>query len=238
MLGLDVDMEADLGIDSIKRVEILAAATQALQPHSTEPTAVSEERMEVLTRRSGPCGALDRGIPRRWTPPPATATPRSRPPQQPRRRTSRPRHPTQPPPRCPVSSPPSWTPRSAPPTTALWGVVAITDDGQGAATALAGSLRGQGIDVALIRHRSGPLDIGPDGYAASLDDAQATRGLIDAVRQRQGSISTLVHLLPLCVGPAFEALDVGDQQARVDLEARSLLHLAQATSADLADLAW
>ncbi|HEV7452230.1 MAG TPA: beta-ketoacyl synthase N-terminal-like domain-containing protein, partial [Pseudonocardiaceae bacterium] len=50
MLGLDVDMETDLGIDSIKRVEILAAATQSLQSDSTQPTTVSEERMEILTK--------------------------------------------------------------------------------------------------------------------------------------------------------------------------------------------
>ncbi|MGB7796333.1 MAG: SDR family NAD(P)-dependent oxidoreductase [Pseudonocardiaceae bacterium] len=231
MLGLDVDMEADLGIDSIKRVEILAAATQALQPHSTEPTAVSEERMEVLTKVRTLRGlieaflAMDPAASNGHAPvPPATTAPAT--------------HIEAETPDTTATEVPRFlaTVVNAPlgsATTALSGVVAITDDGQGAATALAGSLRGQGIDVALIRHRSGPLDIGPDGYAASLDDAQATRGLIDAVRQRQGSISTLVHLLPLCVGPAFEALDVGDQQARVDLEARSLLHLAQATSADL-----
>jgi acyl carrier protein len=47
MLGLDQDLEAELGIDSIKRVEILGA----LQKNLPEPLAASvRERMESLTR--------------------------------------------------------------------------------------------------------------------------------------------------------------------------------------------
>jgi acyl carrier protein len=47
MLGLDQDLEAELGIDSIKRVEILGA----LQKSLPEPLAASvKERMESLTR--------------------------------------------------------------------------------------------------------------------------------------------------------------------------------------------
>ncbi|HEY3691199.1 MAG TPA: SDR family NAD(P)-dependent oxidoreductase [Pseudonocardiaceae bacterium] len=233
MLGLDVDMEADLGIDSIKRVEILAAATQSLQPDSTTPAAVNEERMETLTKARTLRAlitaflAMDPATSNGHAPVPATGnghapTPAAGNGHAPITDTELPRFvPT-------VVDAPIGTA-----TTSLSGVVAITDDGQGVATALAESLRGRGIDVALIRHRPGPLDIGPDEYAASLDDAQATSDLIEAVRQQQGAITGLVHLLPLRAGPAFDALEVGDQQARVNLEARSLLHLAQAASADL-----
>ncbi len=233
MLGLDIDMETDLGIDSIKRIEILAAATQSLQLDSTQSTTVSEENMEILAKARTLRAlvqaflAMDPTSSNGHAPPPPAA------PQATARTTDE------------VTSPPSAdseVPRFLPTvvdapigtaTRPLSGVVAITDDGQGVATALAESLRGRGIAVALIRDRQGPLDIGPDEYAASLGDAQGARGLIEAVRQRQGAISCLVHLLPLCAGPSFEALDVGGQQARVDLEARSLLHLAQAASADL-----
>ena len=233
MLGLDVDMEADLGIDSIKRVEILAAATQSLQPDSTTPAAVNEERMETLTKARTLRAlitaflAMDPATSNGHAPVPAAGnghapTPAAGNGHAPITDTELPRFvPT-------VVDAPIGTA-----TTSLSGVVAITDDGQGVATALAESLRGRGIDVALIRHRPGPLDIGPDEYAASLDDAQATSDLIEAVRQQQGAITGLVHLLPLRAGPAFDALEVGDQQARVNLEARSLLHLAQAASADL-----
>jgi acyl carrier protein len=47
MLGLDQDMEAELGIDSIKRVEILGA----LQKTLPEPLAANvQSKMETLTR--------------------------------------------------------------------------------------------------------------------------------------------------------------------------------------------
>ena len=47
MLGLDQDLEAELGIDSIKRVEILGA----LQKSLPQPLATTvQEQMESLTR--------------------------------------------------------------------------------------------------------------------------------------------------------------------------------------------
>jgi acyl carrier protein len=56
MLGLDQDMEAELGIDSIKRVEILGA----LQKSLPEPLAASvKERMESLTRVKSLNGIVD-----------------------------------------------------------------------------------------------------------------------------------------------------------------------------------
>ncbi len=36
MLGLDADLEGDLGIDSIKRVEIAGTFTQGLRPASAK----------------------------------------------------------------------------------------------------------------------------------------------------------------------------------------------------------
>ncbi|MGH3940756.1 MAG: SDR family oxidoreductase [Pseudonocardiaceae bacterium] len=221
MLGLDVDMEADLGIDSIKRVEILAAASQSLQLDSApEPTTLSEARMEVLTK-----ARTLRTLVQAFLSLDPTGGNGHTPPAMPLTKQA-------------GSEIPRFRPTvvDAPIGTAnrvLSGVIAITDDEQGVAPALAESLRRHGIEIALIRDRQGPLDIGPAGYAASLGNAQATRDLIAAIRQRQGAISCLVHLLALRAGPPFEELDVHGQQARVDLEARSLLHLAQATSADL-----
>ena len=57
MLGLDRDMEAELGIDSIKRVEILGA----LQKNLTEPYSTSvKEQMESLTRVKSLNGIVDK----------------------------------------------------------------------------------------------------------------------------------------------------------------------------------
>ena len=45
MLGLDANLEADLGIDSIKRVEIIAAFRRAVLPSMGEPPAAFMERV-------------------------------------------------------------------------------------------------------------------------------------------------------------------------------------------------
>ena len=45
MLGLDANLEADLGIDSIKRVEIIAAFRRAVIPSMGEPPASFMERV-------------------------------------------------------------------------------------------------------------------------------------------------------------------------------------------------
>src|SRR5207245_8033422 len=56
MLDLDVNMEADLGIDSIKRVEILGALRQALPP---AVGARVQGALETLTRAKTLRGVVD-----------------------------------------------------------------------------------------------------------------------------------------------------------------------------------
>lgn len=51
LLGLDLDMEADLGIDSIKRIEILGALQQADQNHAWSSDAGMEEVAKLKTLR-------------------------------------------------------------------------------------------------------------------------------------------------------------------------------------------
>jgi acyl carrier protein len=70
MLGLDQDMEAELGIDSIKRVEILGAFQKML------PTAVGamvQDQMENLTRVKSLKGVVDRVVAQSGTVAPAAA---------------------------------------------------------------------------------------------------------------------------------------------------------------------
>ncbi|MGH8929118.1 MAG: SDR family NAD(P)-dependent oxidoreductase [Egibacteraceae bacterium] len=222
MLGLDVDLEADLGIDSIKRIEILGAAQQTVWP-SDEPM-MHEDRMEPLVKARTlralveaimAMDATNRDDERRLQPEePVGVAPGADAALSRLVATA-------------VDAPIGET------VFPLSGVVAITDDEQGVARTLAELLRARGLDVALIRDRQGRLEAGADGYAARLGDAEAARGLVEAIHERQGPISCLVHLLPLRAGPPFEELDVRAWQARLDLETRSLFHLAQATSADL-----
>ncbi|MGI9002886.1 MAG: SDR family oxidoreductase [Pseudonocardia sp.] len=262
MLGLDIDMEAELGIDSIKRVEILAAAQQSLQLNSADSSMVTEEHMETLTKARTLRGLVEaflatastNGIPTNGSGPvPADGT-GEEPPQLQLNGTAP--DPAAQPASATVATPasdaaeapqangggvvPRFFPRAVDvplgeATRPLSGVIAITDDEQGVARALAESLRGQGIDVALIRDRQAGAGGGPGAYAAALGDAKDARRVVQDIRGHQGAVTGLVHLLPLRSAPSAESLDTPDPgwQARVDLETRSLFHLAQALSGDL-----
>jgi acyl transferase domain-containing protein/NAD(P)H-dependent flavin oxidoreductase YrpB (nitropropane dioxygenase family) len=226
MLGLDVDLEADLGIDSIKRVEILGAAQQSLP--SFGASMMGEERMEPLTRARTLRELVEAVI--------ATggAEPAAREAQavQAVGETAS----------AGAAEVPRFMPAvvDAPLSTAtspVSGVVVITDDEEGIARDLATLLRAGEVDVALIRDRRGASgvasEVEPDAYAADLGDPAAARGLVEAVRRWQGPIGALVHLSPLRAGAPFEALDAAGWQARLSLETNALFHLAQAVANDL-----
>ncbi|MGQ0774801.1 MAG: SDR family oxidoreductase [Pseudonocardiales bacterium] len=233
MLDLDADLEADLGIDSIKRVEILGAAQQALSPsgdvlgEGMESLAVAKTLRalaEAIATTAGPPGPVTNGsapVTNGMTAVTNGSAPAG------------------------VETAPAAAdelPRfvatvlDAPlggATLPLCGVVAITDDEQGIAAELAASLRWQGVEVALIRNCDDDRDRNSAGYAGKLGDAAATRALVESIHRQQGRICTLVHLLPLRAGPPFEELGIDGWRARFDAETRALLHLTQAVSADL-----
>ncbi|MGH8929337.1 MAG: beta-ketoacyl synthase N-terminal-like domain-containing protein, partial [Egibacteraceae bacterium] len=240
MLDLDVDIEAELGIDSIKKVEILGAAQQELgtsAPTEVGPDALGGEAMETLAR-ARTLRALVEAIVALATqhdgpgenvhesPTPEVANREAAEPE-----AAKPETPTGELPRFAAAVVPA--PREATEQSLRFdGIVAITDDERGVARDLTALLSEQGIEVALIRDQPLPAQ-DSDGYAARLGDAQAARDLVEAVHRRQGPIACLVHLLPLRDGPPFDELDIRGWQARLDRETRALFHLAQAASADL-----
>jgi hypothetical protein len=63
ILRLDSSIEGDLGIDSIKRVEILSAFQRQCSPAERTKLAGGDER----SPRSGPCATRRRRWPRSWT---------------------------------------------------------------------------------------------------------------------------------------------------------------------------
>src|SRR5262249_61588059 len=64
MLGLDTDLEADLGIDSIKRVEILAEMAQALggDAQTGLPAGLEMEKLTAIGTLRGIIDYLDAGF--------------------------------------------------------------------------------------------------------------------------------------------------------------------------------
>ena len=141
MLGLDLDLEADLGIDSIKRVEILGTPPRR-RPGAgrVRPTPTT---MDALSRARTLGAIVDRVV---------ELADRPESPDRPRRDG---RAPIEPAPRPPVRSG-GWSSRSVaaplgerPAGLAPGGVVVVTDDGRGIAREVAADLAAAGHPVAV-----------------------------------------------------------------------------------------
>jgi acyl transferase domain-containing protein/NAD(P)H-dependent flavin oxidoreductase YrpB (nitropropane dioxygenase family) len=233
MLDLDLDMEADLGIDSIKRVEILGAFQRTCFPSEGQ---LPPETMEHLTGVktlggiaswiSGLAEAPDEaeraspgaGAAERMPAPRADAlaeqvveVPRSV--------------------LVPVEAPLSDGP-SQPVEGRLF---LITDDQRGIAQAVAEELQRRGGRVALVRQGDHVHELGEGLYTADLGDPAAVEQLLEQVRRRQGPLVGLLHLLPLRAGPSFQATDLTTWRERLRTEVKSCFYLARAASSDLQD---
>ena len=219
MLGLDLDLEADLGIDSIKRVEILGSLADAMG--SGDGSIASNLEMEKLTGIKTLRGILDylgsalaNGKPAEALAPAANREP------PPGRQLDVQRALVR-----LVDAP-------LPPRPAVLlprGAVLFTDDRLGLARELAGRLGDFGQKTALI-HRSAPSEANGqvEGFHADLTDADAVRELLERVRNEVGPVAGLVHLLPLAQPPAGE-----DAVGRMKREVKSLYLLARGLEDDL-----
>ncbi|MDD9715198.1 SDR family NAD(P)-dependent oxidoreductase [Dinoroseobacter sp. PD6] len=210
MLDPDLNLEADLGVDSIKRVEILGALRGDLLPDAGEAARekmgpVSRERtvrgivakfMEVVAEFAAPAMAPA---------PAAAATPVAAQAEAPL-----------------AVDPDSWRPRfimSARPVPAPaaenWIVPGatyiLTDDEAGVAEAVAAHLQSQGAGVRLLSPAT--LDFS--------DDA----ALRAAVREMDGAVAGVFHLAPLRPEPLFEEMDRDAWRASVDRCTRAFYSL-------------
>ena len=230
MLGLDLDLEADLGIDSIKRVEILGTLRDAL-PSMIDSSDSST--MDALSRAKtlGAIVAKVVEIGRK--------RPGIRSPQSPAELKSSPPAPAIETQRDPVQEPltprlgtlaspirrmvlevvdaPLSTDRSGLPA---GGVVLVTDDGRGVARAVASELEEIGHSVILA---------GPD--EVDFSSPSSVEGLLDLARS-SGEVVAIVHALPLRhVGSA--GLDRRIWADRINGEVKGLFLLAKVAAYDL-----
>jgi acyl transferase domain-containing protein len=242
MLDLDVDIEADLGIDSIKRVEILGTVQRACLP-ADRP--VGERVMEQLTGIKTLRGIVDwldgaleatgpaADAPRPEEGPAASAAPSSGPAAPPATAPADPGDASAVP-RSVVSleAAPALPDRAV--AFAPERAVIVTDDEHGVARHVSEELRRQGARVALVRHRtSGENGHGEAVYRADLTDPAQVAALCDLVRRDLGPIGGLVHLLPLFPRAEFEAMDLAAWRAALAHDVKSLFHLAKAAAHDL-----
>jgi NAD(P)-dependent dehydrogenase (short-subunit alcohol dehydrogenase family)/acyl carrier protein len=221
MLGLDLDLEADLGIDSIKRVEILGSLAEG----NGDGSLLNQE-MEKLTGFKTLRGIIDcltqtdecvnnatmrhHGNGHAGGSKPATSHHTQREGIQ----------------RMLVQSRDAPLPEPAIPALPA-GALVITDDGRGIAPKLAQQLHELDRNCVVLRMGTGtPVQIGPALFEADMTCPEAVEDLLRQVRQQVGPVAGLIHLLPLAEPPAGE-----DWIARMCREVKSLFLLAR----DLAD---
>ena len=246
MLDPDLDLEADLGIDSIKRVEVIGAFQQTRSGEDQERVAAAIpllRRTRTLTAMTEILEtALDGGSPA--TPPPPSAG-NGRPLQPavqqvppaglPPAAEGPPSASAEPVPAPGAVAPdPAAVPRHELAVTTLGpareaavlpgdGVFVVTDDRRGVAPAVVERLEQRGARAVLLQL---PAPSGADGDP----DVGA---LLDRVRAGSGALRGLIHLQPLeGRGPGGTGTTPED---RVTAEVTTLARLARAAAPDLAE---
>ena len=216
MLDLDAGIEADLGIDSIKRVEILTAfqhlstaAEQAQIQGVMEKLTSARTLREMADRIAAVLGGAAA---------PPKLEPAGPPPQVPRyilAATAQPRR----------QSKPQYFPGR---------VCLITDDETGIAAAVADELNRAGEHALLLRHSpDASIDDGAV-FGADLTDPAAIESLVGAIRRQYGRpIGAIIHLLPLRSSQPAAQSSFAEWRDLVRLDVRSLYALARAAESDL-----
>lgn len=216
MLGLDLDLEADLGIDSIKRVEILGMLADA---NGGQTLSVGMEKLTNLKTLRGIVDCLAAANPSEPGAP-DTGVKASGGANASGTTTSSNRAGIQ---RMLVAV------TDAPPLAdgapiLPGGTILVTDDdGGGIASALAQRLRDLGQQVALVRSTPNEAD-----FHADLTDPQAVEGLLAQIHRQCGPIYGLIHLLPLAANR-----DGQTWADRLQLDVKSLFLLARGLANEL-----
>ncbi|MFN4258611.1 MAG: SDR family NAD(P)-dependent oxidoreductase [Gemmataceae bacterium] len=228
MLGLDLDLEGDLGIDSIKRVEILGSLAELDGAGSSR---INQE-MEKLTGIKTLGGIID-----------CLATPAA---DGGRKKKALSRHESSqlvadnedtaslaPAHRAGIQRmivTPVDIPLPQPMEVLLpTGPILLTDDGRGIAEELANRFRQHEIPVALVRMaRSAGNNGRPDVFYANLTEPKAVEELLHQIHQQLGPLAGFIHLLPLAEPSAGESWN--DRVAR---EVKSLFLLARGLADEL-----
>ncbi len=222
-LGLDLDIEADLGIDSIKRVEILGKLRDEF-PEAGGPSDATE-LMDALARARSLGAIVERMLAASGSNGPAREAGRSAPARDASTNGSRVE--------STAAANASRVERrvlemvAAPlPSERVelmpGGRVVVTDDGRGVAEELADRLEAQGIAVERLGGANRPVDW---TSPASIHEAVAS------IRPL-GPIAGLVHAMPLGRGATGD-VDNG-WEGRIEASVKGLFLLAQATADDLA----
>ncbi|MCI0704499.1 MAG: acyltransferase domain-containing protein [Planctomycetia bacterium] len=227
-LSIDLDLEADLGVDSIKRVEILGALAESIEASvdGKQPN-LEMEKLSVIKTLRGIADYVTEAIGTSTTEPSANGKHDGPPPTA----SSQELHPGARQGEVQrlvvrlIDTPLPVRPRFTPPS----GTILITDDRLGTAQELADRLAELGAKTALVRMAE-PGESKDRAFAADLTDPTAVTELLARVRETCGPVSGLIHLLPLAEPPTDETAE-----QRTRREVKSLYLLARGLETEIRD---
>jgi acyl transferase domain-containing protein/NAD(P)-dependent dehydrogenase (short-subunit alcohol dehydrogenase family) len=229
MLALDLDLEAELGIDSIKRVEILGHFLQFVfgsehgeltddlgDVNHFKTLRIIVDQVELLQKSfdAGPPESIPVSEPVAPSSPAADVDDNSLLP----RFTNAVVAADLPHPSLDLSHE---------------RVTLITDDGSGIAEALKLKLTRSGYPAAIIRFGEAPEKEKHKYYSLEDDFAKAVSEPVEIIRKRHGPLGGIVHLLPLRQWKPFEENNLTEWRQRLELDVKTLFHLLKIAQEDL-----
>jgi acyl transferase domain-containing protein/NAD(P)H-dependent flavin oxidoreductase YrpB (nitropropane dioxygenase family)/NAD(P)-dependent dehydrogenase (short-subunit alcohol dehydrogenase family) len=228
MLDINVNLEADLGIDSIKHVEIVGVLQQSFAPALQQKI---QERMELLVKTKTLRGILDLLSPAEEG---QTEKEKSNPIGDCRQTAIKHNN---------IESQKTEIPRfllklfqTSPSNSCVSmskdSVVLMTDDERGIAPTLGASLESQGCRPVIVRRGNAVSKLTGSIYIADLTDPQQATALLELIRRHEGPVDAIIHLLPLSEALVFNEMSLSDFEARVRSEVNSLFNLVQAVACD------
>ncbi|CAG1064727.1 yersiniabactin nonribosomal peptide/polyketide synthase [uncultured bacterium] len=219
MLNTEVDMEAELGIDSIKRVEIMNAFAKSFEG---EAGGKLKAAVDELSRIKTMKGVADMGLRVLGN---GEASRAERPQSQP----------------APVKPSSSGAPRfvlkeidaPVPAKTPVFGsgLVLITDDGDGYADALASRIEANGGKALIIGAGNGSKRA---EKITDLSDWDAVSEAIGRIRSARGRVEGLIHLRPM---RKSSAADFKSRKKELRSDVKGLYFLSKALKTDLDEAA-
>ncbi|MFQ6039902.1 MAG: SDR family NAD(P)-dependent oxidoreductase, partial [Candidatus Poribacteria bacterium] len=249
MLDLDLDMEADLGIDSIKRIEILGSLQENYAQGKLGDDLQSNDAIEELANIKTLRGIVEwfenlisdaKKRERSFTEytDKVSKEPRKDADTRPLQVEEKPEETKE-----SVVNRYTLTAKEKPQQqysriTLTNRVLVLTEDGLGGiAKQLAESLRKLGKKVALLKMGEKAQRESQGSYTADFRTSQGIADVLTIIRQQQGPIGGLIHLLPLKPKKSFDEMDLPSFREHLSLEVKSLFYFAKELLEELKEAA-
>jgi NAD(P)-dependent dehydrogenase (short-subunit alcohol dehydrogenase family)/acyl carrier protein len=217
MLLLDADLEADLGIDSIKRVEIIGELRRSLPESDQDLVRAVTDKLTTSRTLQQIVDKVAAALQPATTPSGSTSAPAPAAKGVPQFRLTTIE--------CPRPH--------ANMTAAAGKVTIITDDETGLAADLAAELQQRNERPVLLRHGVGAALATEGAYSTDLSDAASVADAVRQIRTAYGPVGAIVHLLPLREKRDWKDISVDAWRKHVQLDVKSLYAIVRAAEDDL-----